>query len=46
MSNSKDYDKNGNRINPYRSIHLTKKQQMKNQYKDKDGYWHLNKNAK
>ena len=31
-----DYDSNGNRISPYRSIHRNSRQ-----YRDNNGYYHL-----
>ena len=44
-----DYDKDGNRITPYRSIHISKadkellrtKGENRHQYRDNNGYYHL-----
>ena len=44
-----DYDSNGNRISPYRSIHVSRADRVllattgsnSHQYRDNNGYYHL-----
>ena len=44
-----DYDNNGNRITPYRSIHISRNDRRllsdtgsnRHQYRDNNGYYHL-----
>ena len=38
--NKKDYDKNGNRITPFRTMHKGIRHRS-SQYKDLNGYYHL-----
>ena len=44
MSKSKYYDKDGNRLVPYKTCHKNIRN-TSNQYKDKNGFWILVRNA-